>query len=59
MALTAREHGHPHAAHDIARDLLSLAGIRTKAKPAPQKPMNGSSTNGSSTMKIPSSKAVS
>jgi UDP-N-acetylglucosamine--N-acetylmuramyl-(pentapeptide) pyrophosphoryl-undecaprenol N-acetylglucosamine transferase len=59
MAHTAREHGHPHAAHDIARDLLSLAGIRTKAKPAPQKPMNGSSTNGSSTMKIPSSKAVS
>jgi UDP-N-acetylglucosamine--N-acetylmuramyl-(pentapeptide) pyrophosphoryl-undecaprenol N-acetylglucosamine transferase len=30
MAHAAREHGHPHAAHEIARDLLTLAGIRTK-----------------------------
>jgi UDP-N-acetylglucosamine--N-acetylmuramyl-(pentapeptide) pyrophosphoryl-undecaprenol N-acetylglucosamine transferase len=63
MALTAREHGHPHAAHDVARDLLTLAGIKLKAAspaPPPHKPMNGG-TNGSSTMKLPisSSKGVS
>ncbi|MDB4937405.1 MAG: UDP-NAM-(pentapeptide) pyrophosphoryl-undecaprenol transferase [Labilithrix sp.] len=59
MANTAREHGHPHAAQDVARDLLSLAGIRTKAKVEPTKPMNGSSANGSSTMKIPTPPGVS
>jgi len=52
MAHTAREHGHPHAAHDVARDLLSLAGIRPRPKTPPQKPMNGG-TNGSSTTKLP------
>lgn len=58
MALAAREHGRPHAAHDVARDLLSLAGIRARAKAPPIKPMNGG-TNGSSTMHVPTSKAVS
>lgn len=62
MAMTAREHGHPHAAQEIAHDLLALAGIKATAKaPAsPHKPMNGG-TNGSSTLKIPtsSSKGVS
>jgi UDP-N-acetylglucosamine--N-acetylmuramyl-(pentapeptide) pyrophosphoryl-undecaprenol N-acetylglucosamine transferase len=60
MAAVAREHGHPHAAQEIARDLLALAGIKAKAKAPPHKPMNGG-TNGSSTMKIPtsSSKGVS
>jgi len=60
MAQVARDHGHPHAADEVARDLLALAGIRLKATP-PHKPMNGG-TNGSSTMKIPvssSSKGVS
>lgn len=59
MAQVARDHGHPHAADEVARDLLTLAGIRLKATP-PHKPMNGG-TNGSSTMKIPvsSSKGVS
>jgi UDP-N-acetylglucosamine--N-acetylmuramyl-(pentapeptide) pyrophosphoryl-undecaprenol N-acetylglucosamine transferase len=52
MATVAREHGHPHAAHEVATDLLALAGIRPKAvKGPPQKPMNGG-TNGSSTMRI-------
>jgi UDP-N-acetylglucosamine--N-acetylmuramyl-(pentapeptide) pyrophosphoryl-undecaprenol N-acetylglucosamine transferase len=60
MARTAREHGHPQAAHDVARDLLSLAGIQLKPKAAPPK-TNGSSTNGSSSIKLPvsSSKGVS
>jgi UDP-N-acetylglucosamine--N-acetylmuramyl-(pentapeptide) pyrophosphoryl-undecaprenol N-acetylglucosamine transferase len=62
MAQIARDHGHPHAAEEIARDLLALAGIRLKPAKAslPHKPMNGG-TNGSSTMKIPtsSSKGVS
>lgn len=55
MAQVARDHGHPHAADEVARDLLTLAGIRPKAaqpSPPPHKPMNGG-TNGSSTMKIP------
>jgi UDP-N-acetylglucosamine--N-acetylmuramyl-(pentapeptide) pyrophosphoryl-undecaprenol N-acetylglucosamine transferase len=61
MATVAREHGHPRAAHEVASDLLALAGIRPKAaKGPPQKPMNGG-TNGSSTIKIPvsTSKGVS
>jgi UDP-N-acetylglucosamine--N-acetylmuramyl-(pentapeptide) pyrophosphoryl-undecaprenol N-acetylglucosamine transferase len=59
MAFAAREHGHPHAAQDIARDLLALAGIKAKPKTPPAKPMNGG-TNGSSSMKLPTSpKAVS
>lgn len=62
MAQIAREHGHPHAAHEIAKDLLALAGIKPRAakEPSGHKPMNGG-TNGSSTMKIPlsSSKGVS
>jgi UDP-N-acetylglucosamine--N-acetylmuramyl-(pentapeptide) pyrophosphoryl-undecaprenol N-acetylglucosamine transferase len=52
MAAVAREHGHPHAAQEIARDLLALEGINlgtAKASPPPHKPMNGG-TNGSSTM---------
>lgn len=43
MASAAREHGRPHAAEDIARDLLGLAGIAAK----PRSKANG--TNGSST----------
>ena len=63
MASVAREHGHPRAAQDVARDLLTLAGIElkaAKASPPPHKPMNGG-TNGSSTMSIAasSSKGVS
>jgi UDP-N-acetylglucosamine--N-acetylmuramyl-(pentapeptide) pyrophosphoryl-undecaprenol N-acetylglucosamine transferase len=42
MAAAAREHGHPHAAKDIARDLLELARIPLRKKPTPSK------TNGSS-----------
>lgn len=57
MAFAAREHGHPHAAHDIARDLLSLAGIKARPKAPPTKPMNGG-TNGSSSMKLPTSPKV-
>jgi UDP-N-acetylglucosamine--N-acetylmuramyl-(pentapeptide) pyrophosphoryl-undecaprenol N-acetylglucosamine transferase len=42
MASAARDHGRPHAAEDIARDLLGLAGIAAK----PKSKANG--TNGSS-----------
>lgn len=42
IANAARDHGKPHAADDIARDLLALAGIGLKKTPSP--PM----TNGSS-----------
>jgi UDP-N-acetylglucosamine--N-acetylmuramyl-(pentapeptide) pyrophosphoryl-undecaprenol N-acetylglucosamine transferase len=41
MASAARDHGRPHAAEDIARDLLGLAGIAAK----PKSRSNG--TNGS------------
>jgi len=58
MARIALEHGHPHAARDVARDLLTLAGIRPKGKPVPPKPMNGG-THGASVLKPPSSKEVS
>jgi UDP-N-acetylglucosamine--N-acetylmuramyl-(pentapeptide) pyrophosphoryl-undecaprenol N-acetylglucosamine transferase len=44
MADAAREHGRPHAAEDIARDLLELAGIAAKT---PLEKKNGA-TNGSS-----------
>ncbi|MBS2018931.1 MAG: undecaprenyldiphospho-muramoylpentapeptide beta-N-acetylglucosaminyltransferase [Deltaproteobacteria bacterium] len=60
MAQAAREHGRPRAAHDIAKDLLALAGIAvTKGSPAdrPAK-TNGSSANGSS-VKLRASKEVS
>ena len=61
MARTAREHGHPHAAQDVARDLLGLAGIKLKTKqPVPPKPMNGGAAQGSSSViKLPASKEVS
>jgi UDP-N-acetylglucosamine--N-acetylmuramyl-(pentapeptide) pyrophosphoryl-undecaprenol N-acetylglucosamine transferase len=59
MARTAREHGHPYAAQDIARDLLTLAKIKAKPKaPPPPKPVNGG-TNGHSSMHIPTAKVVS
>lgn len=58
MAHTAREHGHPHAAQDIARDLLTLAGIKQRPKSPPTKPMNGG-TNGSSSVHIRVNKEVS
>ncbi len=45
MADAARHHGHPHAAHDIAADLLALGGIAVKKKSDPAK-VNGS--NGAS-----------
>jgi UDP-N-acetylglucosamine--N-acetylmuramyl-(pentapeptide) pyrophosphoryl-undecaprenol N-acetylglucosamine transferase len=47
MATAARDHGHPHAAKDIARDLLELARIPLKPKPTPSK------TNGSSGHHLP------
>jgi UDP-N-acetylglucosamine--N-acetylmuramyl-(pentapeptide) pyrophosphoryl-undecaprenol N-acetylglucosamine transferase len=60
MARTAREHGHPYAAQDVARDLLAFAGLEPRAKPTPpKKPLNGGAGGSSSSMKIPSSKAVS
>lgn len=43
MADAAREHGRPHAARDIARDLLELAGIRAKTSSDPVKHTNGAS----------------
>lgn len=42
MALAARDHGHPHAATDVAKDLLAMAGVPKKKKPEPSK-VNGSS----------------
>jgi hypothetical protein len=58
MADAAREHGRPHAAEDIARDLLQLAGISTK-KPAEKK--NGAANGSSSRFRIepPTRKEVS
>lgn len=41
MADAAREHGRPHAAYEIARDLLGLAGIERRPKAPFAKPMNG------------------
>jgi UDP-N-acetylglucosamine--N-acetylmuramyl-(pentapeptide) pyrophosphoryl-undecaprenol N-acetylglucosamine transferase len=58
MARTAREHGRPHAAEDVARDLLSLAGVTPRPKSPPPKPLNGGS-NGHSSLCIPTSKVVS
>jgi UDP-N-acetylglucosamine--N-acetylmuramyl-(pentapeptide) pyrophosphoryl-undecaprenol N-acetylglucosamine transferase len=45
MADAARQHGHPHAATDIASDLLALAGISAgrKAERAKANGANGSS----------------
>jgi UDP-N-acetylglucosamine--N-acetylmuramyl-(pentapeptide) pyrophosphoryl-undecaprenol N-acetylglucosamine transferase len=45
MAAIAREHGRPHAAADIARDLLAVAGIALRASGARVDPPK---TNGSS-----------
>ena len=60
MAATAREHGHPHAALDVARDLLAFAGIKHRAtKAAPPKKMNGGSGPSSSAIEIPPAKGVS
>lgn len=54
MARTAREHGHPYAALDVARDLLAFAGITPRTKPTPpNKPLNGGSGASSSAIKIP------
>jgi UDP-N-acetylglucosamine--N-acetylmuramyl-(pentapeptide) pyrophosphoryl-undecaprenol N-acetylglucosamine transferase len=58
MAAAARDHGHPHAAREVARDLLSLAGLRPRAESSPNKPLNGG-TNGASSMSLPISKVVS
>jgi UDP-N-acetylglucosamine--N-acetylmuramyl-(pentapeptide) pyrophosphoryl-undecaprenol N-acetylglucosamine transferase len=44
MADAAREHGRPHAANDIAKDLLELAGIRSKTPSEPVRHTNGAST---------------
>jgi UDP-N-acetylglucosamine--N-acetylmuramyl-(pentapeptide) pyrophosphoryl-undecaprenol N-acetylglucosamine transferase len=50
MADAARDHGRPRAADDVAKDLLSLAGISfRKAQEPPKK--NGA-TNGSSRFRI-------
>ncbi len=60
MAATAREHGHPHAALDVARDLLAFAGIKHRAtKATPPKKMNGGSGPSSSAIEIPPAKGVS
>jgi hypothetical protein len=45
MADAAREHGRPHAAADVARDLLELARIARKPAVDPAKRTNGTSTN--------------
>jgi UDP-N-acetylglucosamine--N-acetylmuramyl-(pentapeptide) pyrophosphoryl-undecaprenol N-acetylglucosamine transferase len=37
MADAAREHGRPHAAEDVARDLLELAGIGVRRSATPKK----------------------
>ena len=58
MAASAREHGHPDAAQEVARDLLSLAGIKQKSKSPPHKPLNGGA-NGSTPISIPITKDVS
>ena len=50
MADAAKSHGRPHAAEDIAKDLLALAGIGLKKPPTPS-PTNGAS-NGSSRFKV-------
>lgn len=50
MADAAKDHGRPHAAEDIAKDLLALAGIGLKKPPTPS-PTNGAS-NGSSRFKV-------
>jgi UDP-N-acetylglucosamine--N-acetylmuramyl-(pentapeptide) pyrophosphoryl-undecaprenol N-acetylglucosamine transferase len=60
MARTAREHGHPYAAQDVARDLLAFAGIEPRPKTTPpKKPLNGGAAGSSSVLGTPSSKAVS
>jgi UDP-N-acetylglucosamine--N-acetylmuramyl-(pentapeptide) pyrophosphoryl-undecaprenol N-acetylglucosamine transferase len=65
MAAAAREHGHPHAAQDIARDLLALAGIKASkatsasAKMPPPKPLNGANGANGSSMHIRVAKDVS
>jgi UDP-N-acetylglucosamine--N-acetylmuramyl-(pentapeptide) pyrophosphoryl-undecaprenol N-acetylglucosamine transferase len=53
MADAAREHGRPHAAEEIARDLLDLAGI-SASRPSPKKSTEpeAGKTNGSSKFKI-------
>lgn len=43
MALAAREHGRPHAAHDIAVDLLALANVPQKKRSTSNGHVNGSS----------------
>lgn len=47
MADAAREHGRPRAADDVARDLLSLAGVEPRAAAKKPSKKNGA-TNGSS-----------
>lgn len=60
MARTAREHGHPNAALEVARDLLAFAGITPRPMPTPpKKPLNGGSGGSSSAIKLPPSKDVS
>ncbi|MBX3261688.1 MAG: undecaprenyldiphospho-muramoylpentapeptide beta-N-acetylglucosaminyltransferase [Labilithrix sp.] len=51
MADAAREHGRPHAAEDVARDLLALARISVK-KSAPPPPTNGATNGGSSRFRV-------
>jgi UDP-N-acetylglucosamine--N-acetylmuramyl-(pentapeptide) pyrophosphoryl-undecaprenol N-acetylglucosamine transferase len=55
MANAAREHGRPHAADDVARDLLELAGISIVKGPAARTGGPGrknGATNGSSHFKV-------
>jgi len=59
MARTALEHGHPYAAEDVARDLLTLASIPERRKDSPPpNPTNGA-TNGHSAMRLPFGKVMS
>lgn len=43
MAARSREHGRPHAAHDVAMDLLDLAGIRARRREHEGHGANGAS----------------
>ncbi len=53
MADAAREHGRPHAANDVARDLLSLAGISIGIAGGKRRDVNeNGATNGASTFHV-------
>lgn len=49
MAAAARAHGRPHAADDVAKDLLALAGLTRRKTPTPGKTNGSNGSNGSAT----------